>query len=300
LAKREVLNDIGWFDERFGIGMYEDDDLCLRAVQKEHHLAIAMDAFVHHIGHATFQGSGVQTAPLLQENRKKMAEKYGVDFTYYLHPRPDVIMLVPAGANRILDVGCAAGATGMELINRQDCELYGIEMQPEPASLAAQFYKAVHVEDVELFELPYPDHYFDAILFADVLEHLKDPWGTIRRYSRCLKPGGAIVASIPNVSHAEVLIQLLQGYWSYTDAGLLDRTHLRFFTRHTIKSLFPEDSFSIEQMMATTIPIVDEVERFLPELSKLANHYGLNVTYLEDDAHIYQFIVCAIKTADQG
>lgn len=86
LIKKSVLNDIGYFDERFGLGNYEDDDLCYRAFLKGYNLKIALGSFVHHIGHATFNRMGdAKLAELLNENRKKIADKWGFDITSFLH-----------------------------------------------------------------------------------------------------------------------------------------------------------------------------------------------------------------------
>lgn len=106
----------------------------------------------------------------------------------------------------------------------------------------------MHCLDVERTPIPEPDHSFDCILFADVLEHLADPGAVLRRSRQLLAPGGYVVASIPNVAHYSAVLALLRQDWPQEDGGLFDRTHLRFFTRATIRTLFSEAGFRITRL----------------------------------------------------
>jgi 2-polyprenyl-3-methyl-5-hydroxy-6-metoxy-1,4-benzoquinol methylase len=102
---------------------------------------------------------------------------------------------------------------------------------------------------VETINLPETLPQFDYIIFADVLEHLVDPWATLKHYSQLLTSGGKIIASIPNVRNLGLLYNLIiKGRWTYSDSGLLDRTHLRFFTRVEIQDLFSESGLTIEKI----------------------------------------------------
>jgi SAM-dependent methyltransferase len=157
---------------------------------------------------------------------------------YYEHPRPDVVALVPADARYVVDVGCASGALGNALkAARPDVEVRGIEPVADVAQQARERLDDVligHAED------PMPDNWPapDCVIFADVLEHLVDPWAVLSTWKERLAPGGTVVASIPNVAHHSVVRGLVRGRFDYVEAGILDRTHLRFFTRRTIFELF--------------------------------------------------------------
>lgn len=105
--------------------------------------------------------------------------------------------------------------------------LYGIELNENSASIASLVADVIPY-NVENGDLPYPQKSFDYIIFGDVLEHLYDPWKTLENMHRLLKPGGKILASIPNIMHYSVINELLDGKWKYADAGILDRTHVRF------------------------------------------------------------------------
>ncbi|GAF13629.1 hypothetical protein JCM19046_1069 [Bacillus sp. JCM 19046] len=292
LVKRTVIEKIGGFDEQFAIGSFEDDDYCLRAVSAGFKLAIALDTHVHHHGHATFTGSPeINFNQTYLENRARYVAKWGIDVTYFMHARPELVDLVPKDAKRVLDIGCGAGATGLELINRQNCRLSGIEGNPDMAKVASSYYEHISVLDLDN-ELPTfePDS-FDVLLFADVLEHLKDPWKIVKHYATFLKQGGSIIASIPNISHAEALLPLLMGRFDYTSAGILDKTHLRFFTPQTILSLFPQQEYDVRQQFSTHVPTDVNVRTFFYELRLLGQKFGFDFSTIADDSQIYQSII---------
>lgn len=156
---------------------------------------------------------------------------------------------------RVLDVGCATGYLSEFLVLEQGCDVRCLEPDPGAAAAAAERLGArVVVGGTEL--LPsFPAGSFDVVVYADVLEHLADPAAALRETRRLLAPGGYVVASLPNVAHADVRLLLLSGQFPYQRTGLLDSTHIRFFTRHTIPSLFTGSGYWVADMAATTIPI---------------------------------------------
>ena len=167
---------------------------------------------------------------------------------YYDKPRPDVVALVPADAKNVLDVGCAAGGLGRELKRqRPDVSVRGIE----PVAAEAERARA-HLDDVIVgtLETPLPAHWPapDCIIFADVLEHIVDPWSAVARARTILRPGGTLVASIPNIAHGTVVAGLLRGRFDYQPWGILDRTHLRFFTRPTAIELIESGGFEVREV----------------------------------------------------
>lgn len=166
---------------------------------------------------------------------------------YFEGLRSDVADLVPKNCVRVLDVGCGYGGLGRNLLARGVKQVYGVEINPDAASQLEGIYANYWMGDVEQVNLPADIEAFECIVFADVLEHLRDPWGTLRRYLQWLKPGGHVVASVPNVRNIALLYNLVvRGRWHYEDSGLLDRTHLRFFTRGEILDLFAGAGLEIE------------------------------------------------------
>lgn len=168
---------------------------------------------------------------------------------YFQGLRSEVAELVPGECSRVLDVGCGYGGLGRSLRARGVAQVFGVELNPDAASHLEGVYAGYWIGDVEQVVLPADMVPFDCIVFADVLEHLRDPWGTMARYLQRLKPGGYVVASIPNVRNIALLYNLIiRGRWHYEDSGLLDRTHLRFFTRREIMELFAAAGLDVEQV----------------------------------------------------
>ncbi len=166
---------------------------------------------------------------------------------YYTGVRHDVVAMIPEGVNAILEVGCAAGGTGRLLKSRGFARIIGIELNSYYASLACEHYSQIIVGDVEEADLhEIEDSSLDCILYPDVLEHLRDPWATLRRHSRVLRPGGYVIASIPNVRYYKAVRDLLwHGQWEYKDAGIFDKGHLRFFTLKSIHTLFADSGLKV-------------------------------------------------------
>jgi len=164
---------------------------------------------------------------------------------YYLHPRPEILALIPGAAANLLELGCAAGVLGSTVKLRQRCRYVGVEMDPFAARIAANGLDQVAVLDLDGSELPFEPGTFDCVVCADVLEHLKDPWGVLAQIFGLLQPGGHVVISIPNIRNLGVMAQLAAGEWLYEDAGILDRTHLRFFTRRSFERALLGAGFEI-------------------------------------------------------
>ncbi|ABK44976.1 Methyltransferase type 12 [Magnetococcus marinus MC-1] len=150
--------------------------------------------------------------------------------SYYAGVRPEIVEMVPQRCKRILDVGCAAGGLGAALKARGAEYVAGIEFNREAATMAEQQLDHVLVGDVENLELPYELGSFDCMVYADILEHLVNPTRLLQRHVPYLAEGGCVVTSIPNIRYFKVLERMVDGFWTYTDSGILDRDHLRFFT----------------------------------------------------------------------
>lgn len=162
----------------------------------------------------------------------------------------------------VLDVGCATGYLAQHLATR-DCAVTGLEVDPDMAAQAREHIDHVVVADLNASSIAdhFPAGSFDVIVFADVLEHVLEPARVLREALPLLAPGGRVVISIPNVSHGSLRLALLQGRWDYTDTGLLDRTHLWFYTRKSLLALVAEAGLAVEQLRATVVdPLVAPVK----------------------------------------
>lgn len=157
----------------------------------------------------------------------------------YERARPEILAHVPFSARRVLDLGCATGTTGAALKARQEVEVTGVEIEPEYAREAEARLDRVICADAALppagLEGP-----FDALIAADILEHLTDPWTALERYAALLAPGAAAVVSLPNVAHWSTYAHLARGRWPRKPEGIFDATHLRWFTRRDALDLLTQ------------------------------------------------------------
>ena len=166
---------------------------------------------------------------------------------YFENRRLEIAELVEPSATTVLDVGCGFGLLGAALkaLNSQR-RVVGVEKDARAAREAEKFLDKVINGDVESPDLPLTGELFDCIIFADILEHLKDPLSALINFKKYLRKEGVIICSIPNMRHYTVFVRLLTEGWKYDDFGLFDRTHLRFFSLQTMKELIQDAGLSIE------------------------------------------------------
>jgi O-antigen biosynthesis protein len=167
---------------------------------------------------------------------------------YYNRDRPSLVALVEPGPNVVLDLGCGAGAVGRRLRETDKAaEVIGVELFDLAAQEAARHYTRVHAGDIEEMSLPYAKR-FDYVLCGDILEHLKDPYSVVHKIHGWLKDDGRFICSLPNVRYWRVMAELIfRGAWDYCDAGIMDRTHLRFFTRRSCCKMLKDADFEVER-----------------------------------------------------
>lgn len=156
-------------------------------------------------------------------------------------------------SGKFLDVGCGPGFIG-KMLNK-NYELHGIDKNIEIKRLISPIYKQVCFLNVENDDFTSGSKY-DAIIFGDILEHLINPKTVLKRYSsKYLKKGGSIIISLPNVAHWSIRTSLLFGNFDYNDKGILDSTHLRFFTYKSMRSLLSDCDLKIEKICYTPVPL---------------------------------------------
>lgn len=209
---------------------------------------------------------------------------------YYQSARKEILSLLPPGRMKILELGCGEGVTLAWLKGIERCaEGVGIELSEVAALRARDVVDRVIVADIETDEVAFAGDYFDCILCLDVLEHLKDPWRVLRKLAGWLRPNGTLVASIPNVRYKSVVLDLaLRGRFDYQDAGILDRTHLRFFTRSSAVSLMQSAGLVVGEVRPQPLR-VGGVSRVLNALS-----FG----YFRD-LLTWQYLITGVKTSPQ-
>jgi SAM-dependent methyltransferase len=209
----------------------------------------------------------------------------------------DVVNFVPPGS-RVLELGPATGYMSHAFAGR-DCKVVGIEFDPEMAERAAAFCERMIVGDLDRLDLEAElgDDRFDAIVSADVIEHLKDPLGALRRLRPFLKERGRFVISIPNVAHGSVRLALLSGRFQYGDWGLLDSTHLRFFTRETFERTLDEANLDLVDLRPHELPLAAAEIEWDAAVIPAGLPEALEA---EPDARAYQFVALAVPKGDDA
>jgi 2-polyprenyl-3-methyl-5-hydroxy-6-metoxy-1,4-benzoquinol methylase len=172
--------------------------------------------------------------------------------SYYGGMRMSLLGLVEGKPRRILEIGCGHGQVLTFLKGERAAEFVaGVELVAEVAEIARRnsALDLVLTGDVEQIQLDFPPGYFDLIIASHVLEHVKDPWSVIRRLRKLLRSGGQFIGSLPNVRNARISLPLVfTGKWQYTDEGILDWTHTKFFTKSTISDLLRSAGFEVQKI----------------------------------------------------
>ncbi len=215
---------------------------------------------------------------------------------YYRSPRPELAEHVPLHTTRLLDCGCGGGEFGLALKRRGVKEVVGIEIIERAWELAKQVLDDALCGSIEQIELPFEDDYFDCIVFGDVLEHLVEPVKTLRKVSRVLSKDGVIVMSIPNVRFWQTVEMHVNGRWQYEDAGIMDRTHLRFFCAPDMELMVQEAGLEVLTIQPLSMW---PPERLPLDSNRILKLGKISIGPLNDDEHrdflVYQYLVIAAK-----
>ena len=214
-------------------------------------------------------------------------------------PRTELIDLITEPPNRILEIGCGAGATGLALKQKfQDIEYVGVECDEGAVKIAQTRLDRVillDIENVQLDTIGLNKEYFDLIICADILEHLYDPWKMLSDLRYNITPDGKILASIPNIQHISIINNLLNDSWTYSKFGLLDATHIRFFTLSEITKMFNGTGYKMLQCSHPVQPEIESVKEWPTDLD-FGKFVIKNVTRNEASKFfVFQYFIIAQK-----
>lgn len=175
---------------------------------------------------------------------------------------------------RVLDVGCDTGRFGQVLRQEKGCTVHGIEAFPTAAEQAREHLDQVFMQAIE-DETSFTElREYDVILFLDVLEHLRDPWAVLQGTYQALKPGGLLQVVVPNVAHLSIVRRLLMGRFEYAEHGTMDRTHLRWFTRSSLRDLLTESGFEqIEIQVTPAVPKLNKNKAIDRQILRWLTHF---------------------------
>jgi 2-polyprenyl-3-methyl-5-hydroxy-6-metoxy-1,4-benzoquinol methylase len=225
------------------------------------------------------------------------------DPQYHQNPRSEIASFVAEPPGTVLDVGCGGGATGKLFKEKfPGTRVVGIEINPRAAEYARQFLDQVICAPIEEVDLARdaPGAEIRLVLLLDVLEHLYDPWRALARVRSWLAPGTRVLASVPNVRNLAVLDELAGGHFQYAENGVLDVTHVRFFTRAELRRMFEETGFRVNNLEPLTQPeIVDEI--VVGRRPGRIDTRNLSVGYRDfadlEDLYAFQYVVDAVPAS---
>lgn len=229
----------------------------------------------------------IQTQALLRNPEQERIKQIFPRHAYYEQTRHDIAELIPTDAKTLLDIGCGSGQLGRFLKTRQDCHITGIEQEQLIAYQAATALDLVYCGDALVQLDKFPNAQFDVIILADILEHIADTDSVLQKIHSKLKQEGKLIISIPNVRHESIVNNLFQGNWQYQTEGILDRTHLRFFTLKSLVRTLINHDFFIEQTQAHCLNFAKNI----PNGYSLENLPG---NFLDEMQHYQYLLVCHI------
>lgn len=290
LTRREAYEKVGGFDEDYFLPGCEDFDFTLRIQQERYNVYLGA-GYVHHDNNS-FAMNHANVNEVYAHNAHIFKQKWETDPTYSILVRSEILQHINMQkiGLTVLDVGCSGGGNLMHIKQHNaTAQLYGIELNAHMAKVAAN-YGDVYAEDLEKLDRPEWQDKFDYIICGDILEHLYNPWKVVKNLAELLKTGGKVIVSVPNINYAGIIFNMLQGNWRYENAGILDRTHLRFFTRATAIEMLQNAGLQVIELSSTNINTTEIVEKFVDNLLRLPE---CNCSKEELDA--YQWIIVAQK-----
>lgn len=277
MIKGSMLKCLGAFDERLLSPKNTVTDYLFRGILNEFKFLECGNAYLYSVGNDWVAWSdSVNT----EVDRSVLKEKWHMNY-FNTNANWNLIELMNHQVNdqfHVLEIGCDCGANLYGGVKNcfPNAQLFGVEINPYAAEIASHLFD-VRVGNIEEKNLDFGDIRFDYIMFGDVLEHLHDPAGAICYCKRWLKKDGRILASIPNLMHYSVMKELINGNFSYSDCGLLDKTHIHFFTYNEMVKMFLSEGYEIETVNALSPSVSSEPDtdfiRKLVELSDGAEEF---------------------------
>jgi len=217
-------------------------------------------------------------------------------------PNPDLLERVPLTARVILDVGCGTAALAAAYRKRNPrVRLLGIDKDPDLAAIASERLDELATVDVEQDPLPFDvSEGIDCIVYGDILEHLQDPWSVLMRQSEALTPDGVILMCVPNLDHWSFADRLLRGVWNYEETGLLDKTHLRWFTLRTMLDGLKQRGFVLCDVSPRIFGFdIEPAAAFTRKITPALTALGIQADEYQRRAQVLQYVWRVRKTPRQ-
>lgn len=288
LVKRDVINEIGAFDEIFTPGNFEDDDLSMRIISAGYKLMLCNDSFIHHFGSKSFKKDYSKFNDLLRINAKKFEDKWGFNSNTQSLIKFNIIDRMNESKEKdlnILEFDCGLGATLFKLKHiYPSAKLYGIETNENIAKVCGKMIDLTTEDFEENYIMNFnlnSKNFFDYIIIGNRLQYSKDPWKLLREIKKFIKPGGYIIASIPNMMHFSVIEGLLKGQFMYNQNSILTPHYNKFFTLIDIQKIFEECGYVNPYIFHYYTAISEENDKFLNQICSIVgeNMKGFFTSY---------------------
>ena len=277
IIKRDVLNKIGNLDEIFTPGNYEDDDICMRITQVGYKMMLCNDSFIHHFGSSSFNKDYSKFSNILNTNRKKFEDKWGFNSNLGSLLKFDVIERINEPKDKLLNIlefDCGLGATLLRLkYMYPKANLYGIETNENVARLSCNILELMNCDFEENYSMNFKKdktNFFDYIILGNRLQISKDPFRLLKELKRFLRPGGYIIATIPNLMHHSVIKELLNGNFMYSKTSILNSSYTKFFTLGDIHKIFDECGYINPFVFHYRSELTPEDEKSLSAICSIA------------------------------
>lgn len=264
LMKKDVIEQVDFCDEALYNKQAVWRNFCLKVRKKGWQIKVCDDSLFW------YGKKELEDVQMEEKDQKILECKWGMHYfnfdpNYYLI---EMLENKEYDEFNVLEVGCDCGATLLEIKNFfPNVHVFGSELNDSAASIASCA-ATVCVNNIEEQNLPFKEK-MDYIIFGDVLEHLRNPLATIQYCQTILKENGCIIASIPNVMHISVIKDLLNGNFTYTETGLLDKTHIHLFTFNEIIRMFRQGNYEVEKVNRVVPSMTEEEEKLIDELLAL-------------------------------
>ncbi len=290
IMRREIIDKIFPLDTTFSSEAFQNLDMGLRVVKSGFKNIVCWNSYIYR-----YVGTQSQDVELkmIENDKEKIKDKWGFSPEYYMNTRRELVEMIDHPKNSSIDVLEIGAGLGSTLARVQylypNAMVHGLEIVEKVADFASK-YVDMRCCNIETFCFG-KDEKYDYVICGDVLEHLVDPYSVVNKIREVLKPGGCIIASIPNILNADVIYELLHGNFTYQDAGILDRTHLRFFTQNEVVKLFEERGFKITRIIGSSNP-AESTSAHKEFFDKLLSIEGV---VDKSQFEVIQYMLCAEK-----
>lgn len=209
---------------------------------------------------------------------------------------PDLLRIIPSDAKRVIEIGCSSGALAREYKkNHENVNWVGVEIDQSYAEMAKRYCDSTLVANIDDCDDSFYEEFSDrdCWVFGDTLEHLKDPWSVLQKIRNVMPAGGSVAVCIPNAQHWSLIIKFALGEFRYEDSGLLDKTHLRWFSRKTMLEMFQSSGLKVVEGFPR---IFNEQSRgkYLPLIADIAKFCGKDPEMILKDATPLQYVIRAV------